>query len=162
MDGREIFLGNFLQAIDAKGRVAIPSDLRGIMERNSPEKVIVVSIHDTKPCMIGYDRGYARLRYDELKQRQAEDRAAGRPIEDEDAAFETFGVAEVLNYDASGRFVMPGFHREEAGIGSWAYFKSNGDHFQIWDPRRLLEESDMKPVAKRQLAYEFRQRGVEL
>lgn len=162
MDGRASYSGIFLQAVDAKGRVAIPSNFRGAMERNSAEKVLMLTIHGKRPCLIGYDRGWADLRYREIKQRQAQAVAQGHDVDEDDPAFDAFELSEEVNYDSSGRFVLPSFYRAEAGLEGWAVFRGRTENFQIWNPHRLLESDEINENIKKKVRHDFADRGVTL
>ena len=58
---RELYEGFALQAVDDKGRVAIPADLRVTFDRNSVERVLMVGKHSLDPCLIAHDNLHGRL-----------------------------------------------------------------------------------------------------
>src|SRR4028119_1213388 len=70
-----LFNGSALNAVDAKGRLSIPSFIRGVVERRSDARAVVIGAHEVDPCLTAYDRGYARILHAENERR--------RPLEEE-------------------------------------------------------------------------------
>jgi MraZ protein len=68
---RELFEGFALQAVDLKGRVAIPADLRAAAERNSDIRQIVVGLHPEDPCLSAHDLSWSKEKYDRLDRKEA-------------------------------------------------------------------------------------------
>jgi MraZ protein len=58
-----LFNGSALSAVDAKGRLSVPSFIRGVIERRSDAKAVVIGVHEVSPCLNAYDRGYAKILY---------------------------------------------------------------------------------------------------
>jgi MraZ protein len=143
---RELFYGFSLQSVDDKGRVAIPADLRETLDVNSPAKQVLVTRHPTLPCLVCYDAGWAQELNDRLNDLARAAKAEGRPFDE--AAERRVLRAEKATYDANGRFVVPSFERDRAGIGKWAFFVGDSDTFQIWAPEVLLaadiDDADLK------------------
>ena len=59
---REIYQGYALQAIDRKGRVAIPAGHRDTLFLNTSERMLAIGDEAELPCMVAYDRPWARLK----------------------------------------------------------------------------------------------------
>ena len=60
MSGKGIYQGYALQAVDEKGRVAIPSSLRATLIARAPAGIdpkdaqtVVLGFHESDPCLIG-------------------------------------------------------------------------------------------------------------
>lgn len=161
MANRGLFMGHALQGIDAKGRVGIPSTLRATIERNGGGQTVVIGINAVSGCLTGADSDQPHIAYDRIDREQERaldhDRAPRLAVTSQ----ELFGMVEPAPFDASGRFILPPFHREEAGLTNWAFFLANGDHFQIWDPQRLLD-SDAPDIVKRALRSCAAQKGATL
>jgi MraZ protein len=143
---RELFYGFSLQSVDDKGRVAIPADLRETLDGNSPARQLLITRHATLPCLVCYDAGWAHELNDRLNELARTAKLEGRPFDE--AAERRIRRAERATYDANGRFVVPSFERERAGIGKWAFFAGDNDTFQIWAPEVLLaadiDDEDLK------------------
>lgn len=161
MAEREIFQGFALQAVDPKGRVAIPADLRVAAERNSEERQVVVGLHGADRCISAHDVAWSKLKYERIDRReqQAEDRG-----EDADATAKrrAFGRVEKAPFDDSGRFVIPPFFRMKAGIQKWAFFNGSGDTFEIWAPEVLLKDESADPELREICEFLCGQKGVAL
>lgn len=161
MAERELFEGFALQSVDAKGRVAIPADLRAAAERNSDVRQIVVSAHPDDPCLSAHDLSWSREKYQGIdrKQRQADDRGE-EPVKG--VKRRAFGLVEKAPFDDSGRFVIPPYFRDKAGIDKWALFFGSGETFDIWSPERLMASSDVDPELRDICEYLCKTRGVKL
>lgn len=153
MKNRDSFKGHALNAIDGKGRVAIPSGMRATIEANSGDaRLLVISKHTKDPCLVGHDREWLALNHARL-QRQEEARIdAGGEI-DFNIKRRAFGLAEELPFDASGRFILPPFLRQKARLDDLAFFFGWADYFEIWNPRVLLETPDVDPEMKEVAEY---------
>ena len=149
---RALFTGHALNAIDAKGRVAIPAGLRQTIEANGDGRNLVVAKHEIDACLTGYDRGWARLLHDRLTR--AEDRAidAGREFDRHNPNRRAFALVEDVPFDSSGRFILPAMLRERAGLDDWALFLGAGDTFEIWNPKQLIDaphiDEEIRDVAR--------------
>lgn len=165
--GTGIFQGYALQLVDDKGRVAIPAALRGTLFARMPADMdpkdalqVVIGMHENDRCLIAFDPAYSVTRFAELEARAAQQAGAdGAPRHDIIRA----GMAvETLPFDASGRFILPGFPRKRARIGRYAFFFGMGRHFEIWDPAMLLDSDRASPDMKEAVAYYLAERGESL
>lgn len=162
MQGRELYEGFALQAVDEKGRVAIPADLRAAVERNSDVRAIVVGRHPFDSCLMVHDLSWSQQKFDRIDNpEQSPFDGAGNEISR--AKRRAFGAVERAPFDASGRFVLPPFFRAKARIGKWAFFNGSGETFDIWAPESLLavKGGDMEEIRE---VCEFlcQQKGVTL
>lgn len=158
---RELFEGFALQAVDQKGRVAIPADLRAAAERNSDIRQIVVGLHAEDPCLSAHDLSWSKEKYDRLDRR--EQSAADRGDEvDTRAKRRAFGQVEKAPFDDSGRFVLPPFFRMKAKIGKWAFFNGSGETFDIWAPEVLLADENADPGLREICEFLCQSKGVAL
>jgi MraZ protein len=156
---RDFYEGSALQAVDEKGRVAIPADLRAAAERNSDTRIIVVQWHPFDPCLSVHDQGYTASKFN-LVHRPDEGlydgTGGGRR-----AKRQAFGGSERAPFDSSGRFVLPPFYRSKAKIGRWAFFTGAGDTFDIWSPEALMQdETPENALIREYCAFALQQKGV--
>lgn len=167
MQVRGDFQGYGLQGVDEKGRVAIPADLRQVLEANNPRlpngevlRSILYAPSETDTCVIAYDHAYPVERSARLKARAEAVAAPGAALE-----LDIFrvgnGIVDSAGFDASGRFVLQGWPREFAQIGSQALFLSIGPYFEIWNPDILLEERGHDRRIRGMVEYLVRQRGAK-
>jgi MraZ protein len=155
---RELFSGYGLSPIDAKGRVAIPPDLRATIEVNSAERILIVTQHESDPCLIGYDRGWANLLAEEIARDDAIERSAGRGFDRHNTRRRAFSITERLPFDTSGRFVLNGFLREDMKLTNFAFFAGVGHVFEVWDPQTLLDATDVDDRLKRACRWHLAQK----
>ena len=179
MASLETFRGSALNAIDAKGRVSLPAEIRSTIQsrhrRAVHESGYDPSLTDPRAgksatlvkdsrrgCLIGYDEVYANHYLAEIERRHADKTGEERERAiQQDQGY--FGGSEDLPWDVNGRIVMSPRMRARAGIDGFAYFFSRGLTFELWNPARFYEahkDSD------RDLAEECRldceERGIAL
>jgi MraZ protein len=158
---RELFEGFALQAVDQKGRVAIPADLRAAAERNSDLRQIVVGLHPEDPCLSAHDLSWSKEKYDRLDRKEALAEERGADV-DTRAKRRAFGLVEKAPFDDSGRFVIPPFFRMKAKIGKWAFFSGSGETFDVWAPEILLADENADPALREICEYLCQAKGVKL
>lgn len=136
----ELYEGFALQAVDEKGRVAIPADLRAAVERNSDIRQVVVGRHPHDPCLSVHDLSWSHEKHSRI------DNPESSPFDGDGEAARikrrAFGAVERAPFDASGRFVIPPFFRAKAKIGKWAFFTASGETFDVWSPEVLMANTD--------------------
>ncbi|WP_169542470.1 division/cell wall cluster transcriptional repressor MraZ [Sphingomonas baiyangensis] len=163
MADRDLFQGFTLQAVDAKGRVSIPADLRTVLEHNNggPENRLALIGRDSAlGCLVGYDTAWARERNERLNALTRIAEEEGRAIDL--AARRRDNRVERVAYDPSGRIVLPAYERDKAGIANWAFFAGDGDQFQIWAPARLLADTAGDEDLQDRCRYAMKLKGVAL
>lgn len=164
MADRELYRGYALQAVDDKGRVAVPASLRQTIERNTPAgdgRSLTLSTHDVNLCLVGYDDPYSRILYAELKERERSFRGANGEV-NYNIARSGFGAGEAVPFDSSGRFIMPPFPRAHAAIKKFAFFYGVGDYFEVWDPATLVATEGVPEVMKSAARFYMAERGAAL
>ena len=153
-----LFIGSALNAVDAKGRLSVPSFIRATIERRSGSNTIILGAHEADPCLNGYDRDYASILYAENERRRLAEEATD-PSAHFARARRTFGLTEEASYDGSGRIVLPQMMRSRGRIEDLALFVGVGGTFEIWNPRLALDsgQADLVELARARLA----ERGVK-
>lgn len=161
---RQPYSGPGLSAIDAKGRVAIPVDLRRKIEANSPGAgTIQLNTHDSRPCLLVFDTGYTQQKYEDFRARVQAEIAAGRAVPDAAAYDDDYGSTEEAGFDSSGRFIMPKLLRQEVGLTDWAVFIGVGDMIEVWCPRAFLAvDRPERAKTQRRVRALLADKGVEL
>ena len=159
MDLEHLFNGSALTAVDAKGRLSVPAFIRGVVERRSDAKAVVVGAHEVDPCLTAYDRGYAKILHADMERRRLSEEAAGGSSDAHFArARRTFGLTEDVPYDSSGRIILPPMMRRKGQIDDLALFVGVGGTFEIWNPLVALKSSD--PDLRELAAYRLEERGL--
>ena len=161
VDLEHLFNGSALNAVDGKGRLSVPAFIRGVVERRSDAKAIILGQHAVDPCLTAYDRGYGRHLQAEIERKRLQDEAQGG---DGTAHFararRTFGITEDVPYDTSGRIILPPMMRRKGQIEDLALFVGVGGTFEIWNPYLALQsgDEDLKDLA----AYRLEEKGLPL
>jgi len=149
-----------LNAVDAKSRVSLPANYRKTIERNTNEAVAVLGLHETDPCLIGYDRAWGDMLLAEIREDRARAKISGAPADRFNPARLAFGLTEDVNIDTTGRITLPAFYREHAAIANWVWFMADGDTFEMWNPQVLLAHPDMDPRVKAAVRHDLAKAGV--
>ncbi|NNC71320.1 MAG: hypothetical protein HKN78_00400 [Sphingomonadaceae bacterium] len=140
------FGGQALNAVDKKGRVSLPAELRSVVERRCAlataadlpvdEKLLYISEDETLPCLVGFDE----TEQFRLASKLAEDPGDGDPgrrsLVSRGRGANTFAPLQRVVFDKAGRMVLNGLLRDITGIGDFAFFVGNGLVFDIWEPSR--------------------------
>jgi MraZ protein len=111
----EVFLGNALTAVDAKGRFSVPAFVRAQIDRISGARQLWIGVHESLPCLTVHGAAYHRFLLEQLDG----DRAEGELDDREDTVF---GMTEDMTYDPSGRLSLPQMLRDEIGLADLALF----------------------------------------
>ncbi|MBV8970835.1 MAG: hypothetical protein JO290_00930 [Sphingomonadaceae bacterium] len=141
----ESFLGNALNAIDAKGRVSVPSGFREVLATRGDGRSVILAPAERADCLVGYDPGYPAKARAEL-----EARFAGEFSPERDDRFRaTFGSAEKAPIDDNGRIILSATMKDIGEIDRLALFWGMGDYFEVWNPQRFVERPGLDPRAIR-------------
>ena len=127
-----IFLSTFINKIDAKGRVSVPSSFRSVLEENGFKGMICYPspvLNSVEGC--GFNR---------IKKLSDTIDALG-PFSTERSAFSTSLLADSyqLSFDTEGRVILPNKLIEFASIEDRVSFVGMGETFQMWDPDKYSE-----------------------
>jgi MraZ protein len=132
-----VFTGEYRHSVDAKGRVAVPAKFRAQLDSGA----FVSRWMDA--CLAIWPRPA----WDRLAEKVATlptvENAGARL-----AARFLFGNAVEVVWDAQGRFVLPAYLREAAGLANEAVIVGSLDHAEIWTPagwdgyRKALDDPD--------------------
>ena len=127
-----IFLSTFINKIDAKGRVSVPSSFRSVLEESGFKGMICYPspvLDSVEGC--GFNR---------IKKLSDTIDALG-PFSKERSAFSTSLLADShqLSFDTEGRVILPNKLVEFASIKDQVSFVGMGETFQMWDPDKYSE-----------------------
>jgi MraZ protein len=136
-----LFSGSALCAIDRRGTLVLPRFVRTTLARRSDGRAMLVGAHECDPCLIAYDRAFARILHaDSERRRIAEEGSA--PLASHSRLRRIFGFAEEVGLDEGGRVVLPPMMRRRARIDSFVLLVGTGGAFEIWSPQAGLEHED--------------------
>ena len=123
----ELFLSQFINKVDKKGRISLPSLFRNALPTDTKNEIIL----------------YKSLKYNSIEGcssnriLEISDRINKLEIFSEDQDdFSTSIFSEIIptNLDTEGRFLIPDNLKKHANILHEAKFIGQGHYFQIWEP----------------------------
>ena len=127
-----LFLSQYINKIDKKGRVSLPSSFRNVLFNESKNELILfksIKFLAIDGC------SYARInkiaeRIDKLDI-----------FSDDQDDFSTSIFSEIIptNLDKEDRFLIPEFLKKYSNIVDEVTFIGQGHYFQIWEPKAVLE-----------------------
>ena len=128
----DLFLSKFLNNIDKKGRVTLPSLFRNALPKNSRNEIILF-----KSLKFPAIEGCSSQRINKIANKINELDIFSDDQED----FATSIFSEVIptKLDKEGRFLISDNLKNYANIFSEATFIGQGHYFQIWEPKAALE-----------------------
>ena len=115
-----MFLGQYERTLDEKGRLAIPTELRGGLGTGA----VLTRSFDNCLCI------YPAAQWESLA-RAVDDLPQVRP-EVRDLARSLFGSAVACDFDRQGRVGIPAFLREHAGLNGDAVVVGVNSRVEIW------------------------------
>ena len=137
----ESFIGNALNAIDAKNRLSVPASFRDVIATRSDTRAAILAPAERADCLVGFDQGYPAKVKAELEARFAGDFSDAR----DDRFRATFGSAEKVPIDDNGRIILSTAMKDAGEIDRLALFWGMGDYFEIWNPHRFVERPGLDP-----------------
>ena len=148
------YIGAGLSGMDGKGRVTIPACLRETVEQSSGgERAVVIARHESLNCLVGFGRGERAKIREELDFEWRTAVAAGQPFDRDKRARDRVASMQEVNFEASGRFVMPPMLRHFGRLNDKAFFFGNVWNFWIWDPAVLAAQGSDFAQQKELLDY---------
>lgn len=128
------FAGNLLNAVDAKGRLSVPSFIRQILERRAGGP-LMLRPHAEYPCLVGYDQAHGAEQFAKAERRLGEDPTTAAEMQVQAALA---GSAIEVSCDPSGRIILPPRLKRRAQIDNLALFIGMVGDFQVWNPELAL------------------------
>ena len=131
----DLFLSKFVNKIDKKGRVTLPSIFRTALPKNNKNEIIL----------------YKSLKYPSIEGCSAEriNQIANRINEldifsDDQYDFSTSIFSEIIptKIDREGRFLIPEKLKIYSNISNEVTFVGQGHFFQIWEPAAAIERQN--------------------
>lgn len=126
-----MFLGNFSNTLDDKGRVAIPVKFREALAADGEERLVVTRFEVSEvPCL----EAYSARAWQDLS---AELQSKAGSFSEARLLFETayIGGGQFLQPDKQGRVLLPQSLRGHAELEQDAVFVGVGKKFRIFSPR---------------------------
>lgn len=122
-----LFLSSYENRLDTKGRISVPAAFRSSLN-NEDFAGVVLYRSFTHNCIEGLSM--SRME----KMANATDKMGVFDNDLDDLSALLFADARPLQFDVTGRIVIPGELLKHANIKETALFVGRGNSFQIWNP----------------------------
>ena len=132
------FLGKIDAKLDAKGRVFVPSVFRKVLSEEERERVVVRMEADEKYLVV-YPESVWNRQVVELQSKLNE-----WDPEDQMLLMQFVGDAEVLEFDAQGRVLLPKRLQVRMGLESEVVFVGMVDKIAMWSKSMYEEQFAVK------------------
>ena len=132
------FLGKIDAKLDAKGRVFVPSVFRKVLLEEERERVVVRMEADEKYLVV-YPESVWNRQVVELQSKLNE-----WDPEDQMLLMQFVGDAEVLEFDAQGRVLLPKRLQVRMGLESEVVFVGMVDKIAMWSKSMYEEQFAVK------------------
>ena len=132
------FLGKIDAKLDAKGRVFVPAVFRKVLSEEERERVVVRMETDEKYLVV-YPESVWNRQVMELQSKLNE-----WDPEDQMLLMQFVGDAEVLDFDAQGRVLLPKRLQGRLGGDSELVFVGMVDRIALWSKSKYDEQFAMK------------------
>ncbi|MEI8320874.1 MAG: division/cell wall cluster transcriptional repressor MraZ [Alphaproteobacteria bacterium] len=130
-----LFLSTFINKIDRKGRVSVPSSFRTALSAQSFQGVVLFRSY-TQSALEGCGIDRMQTLSNSL------DRLDLFSETHEDLASALFADTHQLAWDPEGRIMLPEHLRHFAHIDDTAAFVGRGATFQIWSPKAFNDHQE--------------------
>ena len=127
-----LFVSRFVNRIDKKGRVSLPSQLRNVLPKKSKNEIILFKSLKFKSI-----EGCSSERINKISDRIEELDI----FSDDQDDFATSIFSEIIptKLDKEGRFLIPENLKLYSNISNEVTFIGQGHYFQIWEPQAASE-----------------------
>lgn len=134
-----LFLSSYENRIDVKGRISVPASFRVALNDDRFAGVVLYRSF-TDNCI----EGLSMSRMEQLAVATDKMGVFDNTLDDLSALL--FADARPLQFDVTGRIVIPNDLLKHAGITDRALFVGRGNSFQIWNPDafRIVQEKSLK------------------
>ena len=138
-----LFLSSYENRLDTKGRISVPASFRASVASEKFAGVVLFRSF-TNNCI----EGMTMSRLEQMAA--ATDKMGVFDSELDDLSALLFADARPLNFDVTGRVVIPADLLAHAGIKDTAIFVGRGNSFQIWNPDafRTAQEKSLQNLRK--------------
>ena len=123
-----LFLSTFVNKIDRKGRVSVPSSFRALLTQDFSGVIVYESI--SNKCIEACSLERIKKLSDGIDELD--------PYSDERDAFSSIilGGSVKLSFDSEGRVMLPSNLMKFANLTDKACFVGKGKTFEIWNPEK--------------------------
>ena len=134
-----LFLSSYENRIDTKGRISVPAQFRAALNNDNFGGVVLYRSF-TNNCIEGLSMSRMACLANATDKMGVFDNSL------DDLSALLFADARPLQFDVSGRIIIPNDLLKHAGITDTALFVGRGNSFQIWNPDafRVAQEKSLQ------------------
>ncbi|MCL2369198.1 MAG: division/cell wall cluster transcriptional repressor MraZ [Alphaproteobacteria bacterium] len=138
-----LFLSTYENRLDTKGRISIPAPFRTSVQSDKFPGIVLYRSF-TNGCIAGLSM--SRME----KMAAATDNMGVFDAELDDLSAMLFADARPLQFDVTGRVIIPADLLSHAGITDTAVFVGRGNSFEIWEPTafKTAQEKSLTSLRK--------------
>ena len=131
----DYFVSQFVNKVDKKGRISLPSLFRNVLPANSKNEIILY-----KSLKYNSIEGCSSNRITDIAERINKLDI----FSDDQDDFSTSVFSEIIptNLDNEGRLLIPNNLKKHANILNEATFVGQGYYFQIWEPLAAIRRQE--------------------
>lgn len=149
-----LFTGTYENKVDGKGRVSLPADYRDLLS-DDDNRSFYVFPSPTSNCLEACDKTFMQRVADSI-----EEQAEMFSDEEEGLSF-IISSARRIQYDSTGRFVLPSDFALLAEIEEKAMFVGMSARFQIWNPAAYAERLREKQNKAKGMTLRLKKPGAD-
>jgi len=127
-----LFLSQYFNKIDKKGRVSLPSAFRNILPKDNKSELILF-----KSLKFATIEGCSYERINKIAERI--DKLDIFSDDQDDFSTSIFSEIIPTNLDKEGRFLLPEILKNYSNIINEVTFIGQGHYFQIWEPKAAIK-----------------------
>ena len=135
----DLFVSQFINKVDKKGRISLPSLFRNALPKNSRNEIILY-----KSLKYNSIEGCGGNRINEIAKRI--NKLDFFSDDQDDFATSVFSQIIPTNIDKEGRFLIPENLKNHSNISNEATFVGQGHYFQIWEPNAAKERQKQSRI----------------
>ena len=137
-----------------KDRFVLTAKFRKQVTESSGGNELLVTYQPDYKCLVGFGESYRDHRAALIRTRSDDAYLRGEKFDaDEDSTI--FGDAITVNYDSSGRMIIPAYMRRLAGITDAIFFFALGDTFLMWSPEVLAKQEARRWIVAREICQQM-------
>ena len=131
----QLFVSQFVNKIDKKGRISFPAIFRNALSKNNQNEIILY-----KSLKHNSIEGCSSDRITEISNRINQLDI----FSDDQDDFSTSIFSQIIptKLDKEGRFLIPEHLKKHSNLSNEATFVGQGFYFQIWEPKAAIEKQN--------------------
>lgn len=158
-----IFMGQGWSALDGKGRFSLPAAFRRpLQDQCTPNSAnMLVSALDDQPYLTLFGDLQAPEFQSKFEEKERIALTRGQAFDEASCYRNFWSGTQSVSIDAGGRFALPAFHAQYAGITDSMFIIGAGPQIELWDLDALHAFGPKNPIARAALEQALRERDAK-